>query len=288
MITDNDEFRHPAKDDTNWSESYYFTFSDLKNEIEGFFRIGLEENRQQSNIWASLMYRGQVIYQRFRLNLPYSAAGLENLTVADLHISMIEALKTFRIQLHDRQLSVELNWQGFHDPIDMREVMGEMSGSVAKGHYEQSGIVTGSVRIRDKTIPVDGFGFRDHSWGVRDWEGIRLWKTCVGQFSQDFAIASGEIHEFNGSKSYLGLVYDRGELLAIKDVNIELDNVAKPKTGLATLTAKNDNRIDIDLEFVQVCHMPYDFNELLECYVKLRMGDDVCGGIVEINRSLLP
>ena len=40
----------------------------------------------------------------------------------------------------------------------------------AQGHFEQTGRVTGTIRLGDDSWDVDGYGVRDKSWGPRTWQ----------------------------------------------------------------------------------------------------------------------
>ena len=250
MITAADELRHPAGRDINWSESYYFSFFDPVSDTAGFFRIGLEENRQQSNLWCNLMQGGKPLYNRFRLNLPYAAEGLEDVTVGGLRLRLVEALKTIDLSFTDRHLSFDLRWQGIHDVFDMHEAMGGLSSAVASGHYEQSGKMNGGITINGRTITVNGHGFRDHSWGARDWEGVRIWKTCVGQFGGDFAFAAGEITELGGNTSCLGLIFDGKKTRPIRKAKVDVDSESRPARGMVTLEDHQGIITKIDIKFL--------------------------------------
>jgi hypothetical protein len=43
-----------------------------------------------------------------------------------------------------------------------------------RSHLDQPGRYTGTIRIQDEIFPVDAFGMRDRSWGVRSQFGTRL------------------------------------------------------------------------------------------------------------------
>jgi phosphohistidine swiveling domain-containing protein len=50
-------------------------------------------------------------------------------------------------------------------------------------HLEQSGRWRGEIRVDDRVFPFDGFGHRDHSWGLRDWNALdhsRLFAVSLG------------------------------------------------------------------------------------------------------------
>jgi len=40
----------------------------------------------------------------------------------------------------------------------------------AQGHFEQTGRVTGTIRLGDEQWDVNGYGVRDKSWGPRTWQ----------------------------------------------------------------------------------------------------------------------
>ena len=40
----------------------------------------------------------------------------------------------------------------------------------AQGHFEQTGRVTGTIRLGDEQWEVNGYGVRDKSWGPRTWQ----------------------------------------------------------------------------------------------------------------------
>ena len=290
MINPQDELRHPANNDSeNWSESYYFSFTDIPNRISGFFRIGLEENRRQSNVWCSLFHDGKVIYQRFQFHLPYSDADIGNIQVGGVHFAMTEPMQTFTIGFSDRQLQVDLMWRGLHDVIDMHKAMGRLSSSLATGHHEQSGAVEGKVSIDGKVINVNGFGFRDHSWGIRNWEGVRNWKTCAGQFGAEFAFHAAVINELDGAQFHLGLAYKNHEIVLVDRVDIVIDDLVSPREGLLTMEFKGGEKTTIDIVYspTQICHIPRDFNVVQECHVVLKQNGNIGSGFSEINRSLL-
>lgn len=47
---------------------------------------------------------------------------------------------------------------------------------LADNRLEQSGRVSGTLRIHDRVIPFQTTGHRDHSWGTRDWTAIHHYR----------------------------------------------------------------------------------------------------------------
>jgi hypothetical protein len=76
-------------------------------------------------------------------------------------------------------LEIALDFDGVHPVWDARH---RLAGSTwASGHLEQGGRIAGSVRCRDGGFAVDGHGFRDHSYGPRDYSGMagNTWVSAV-------------------------------------------------------------------------------------------------------------
>lgn len=76
-------------------------------------------------------------------------------------------------------LEVALDFAGVHPVWDARQ---RVAGSTwASGHLEQGGRITGRVRHGSSRYAVDGHGFRDHSYGPRDYSGMagNTWISAV-------------------------------------------------------------------------------------------------------------
>jgi hypothetical protein len=289
MVSERDELRHVAGEGLNWSESYYFNFFDSLNNVAGFFRIGLEENKKQSNLWCFLMKDGKTIYNRFKLDLAYSEKGLEDLTVGDLRFKMLDPFKKFCIYFKDRHLTIDLTWQGYTEVFDMYEGMKELPAVLAAGHYDQMGEATGRISMEGEEVNIFGYGFRDHSWGLRDWEGVKNWKAFIGQFKKDFAFMIAEFNEATGKTSYIGFLFDDGRNIKIVKADIKIDFYADhltPKEATIEIENIEGGRTKITAQSILVCPMPYDFNLLQEGYARFQMGERIGYGLFELNRRL--
>ena len=68
--------------------------------------------------------------------------------------------------------------EGWHRPAHLEmevafEAISEPHYAVggAQGHFEQTGRVSGTIRLGDEQWDVQAFGVRDKSWGPRTWQG---------------------------------------------------------------------------------------------------------------------
>lgn len=74
---------------------------------------------------------------------------------------------------------VELRFDGLHPAWSAGAELD--SATWATGHVEQAGRIHGSVTVSGRVIAIDGFGFRDHSYGPRDYARLigNTWATGV-------------------------------------------------------------------------------------------------------------
>jgi len=176
-----DEGRHAATSDPLWNESWYFDFHDADGSFGGYLRLGLYPNLGVSWFWACVAGRDrQLVFVcdheaplPRRDELEVRASGLWT------DVSCLESLERYSVQL-------EAFGVGLDDPVEMygrmrgdRVPLGfdlewETDGGVfgyphGITRYEVPCVVHGEILVGDERIDFDGYGQRDHSWGVRDW-----------------------------------------------------------------------------------------------------------------------
>jgi hypothetical protein len=287
MISARDEERHPVGPGELWNESYYFNFYDGQTRTGGFTRIGLEDNRKRSNIWCLLIKDGRPSYQRFLLNLPHTEAGFKKgITVEGLTLRMLEPLKKFKVEFKDGATEIDLLWQGFH-PIKHFGESGEgLPENMATGHYEQSGLVTGTFALKGETFDFHGTGARDHSWGIRDWGALKGWMGSWPVFGKEglFTFTCGRITLADGTVRKLGFVFDGRENLEIVDSEMKAEFAGDgftPKRVQLDLTDEKGNRVKVAGKRIANFPLPYDNNILNEAMFEYRMGHRTGYGLFE-------
>jgi hypothetical protein len=72
--------------------------------------------------------------------------------------------------------------------------------------------VTGELRIEGQTLPIEGFGLRDHSWGPRFWQAIHSYEWLTLNFGPDFGAMVSIIRRDPTSERMHGVVV-RGDSL---------------------------------------------------------------------------
>jgi hypothetical protein len=221
----NHELMHPVGKESAWSESYYFNFVDPVTKLAMFTRVGF---RPQDG-WADALH---VVYlEGQRIAFTYGRRNIEpdlsrydgDLKAGDLTIACEQPFKKWQISYSGQAQDIpdgaillerrKLRPEGWYAPatLDMQvqfECITEPHHSrsddaetSAFGHFEQSGRVSGVIKLGDQSWDVSGFGVRDKSWGPRDWgagqrsassESARVFSTStepapfVNWFSMNF------------------------------------------------------------------------------------------------------
>lgn len=287
-----DENMHPVGDDPAWSESYYFNFVDSESGVAMFTRMGFRPN----NGWADglhVVYLGgrRVAFTYGRRDIGSDLSAYDgDLRAGDLTIECLQPHQRWRVSydgaaqdIADAEILLErskLRPKGWFTPAHLGmslefECLTEphYAASGERGHFEQSGRVTGSITLGDETWHVDGFGVRDKSWGPRDWgAGNREEKTdspgtsdtgpspFVNWFSMNFgdyaAMGGSCFRHADGVIRGEGWLQREGQSMALKDVVIETrykpDSIVHESVVL-TATTEDGEPIHITGDVSCVC-----------------------------------
>jgi hypothetical protein len=217
------EYFHEPSDDFHWNESFYFNFTDPREKLGGWTRVGMLPN-QDGDTGAMMLYAGG---SRILATLQEGRVTVDRdgLSIGPLSYRRSEPLRKWRLLFEGDMLDigdsralppldlaglvmskveVELDFEGmapcfdFDDSdaraqadmlVSAKTRLGDlrMVSRVASEHYEQTGRVTGRLRFDDREIEFNGSGHRDHSWGPRDWAAPRLWTWLTCQFGDELA-----------------------------------------------------------------------------------------------------
>lgn len=318
----NDEQMHPVGDDPAWSESYYFNFIDPASKLGMFTRMGF----RPGNGWADALH---VVYlEGKRVAFTYGRRNIEHdltrydgdLTAGDLTLICEVPHERWRLRydgpaqdIADATILLERSKSrpdGWFTPANLTMDVAfdcltepHYAASGARGHFEQSGRVTGTIVLGDERWTVAGYGVRDKSWGPRDWgAGSRdsMPKSSersgptpfVNWFSMNFgdyaAMGGSCFRHADGVIRGEGWLQRGGHSGALKNVVIETDYEPDSLIHRAVrLTAETGDGepIRIDGDVLSVCPtkipMPGGATFVNEGLAEFRWGDRVGYGIAE-------
>jgi len=233
-----DEAFHAPGPQEQWSDSHYLGGADARSELAFYARIGARPNEGvvegALGIWLPPTRPG--LPPRFLLafardpapaDLPGApiAAGaltftcdapLEQWTIAiDGEARLFARAEDLseHPEAHQKlHVSGTLSFSGWVPPFEFES---GLTSAVAGRHYEQPGSITGELVVGDERLRVDGAGLRDHSWGVRNWQGVPHWRWMGMLVDGDHFLLVNNVGLESGAEVVGGCLMLGGELAPI-------------------------------------------------------------------------
>ncbi len=223
---------HKNTDDQFWQESWYFNFSDPKNNIWGLTRIGYCPFENTADGLFMLWNDGKpaVLSAFIHLN-PQDGSKVtidppRELKTKGLTFNCKEPLKSWRLINKSSSVDIDLAFEATTPMYMFPELAAKNVKSPASDHYEQSGLVTGTLKFHGKEKTINGTGQRDHSWGPRDWSGIGDWEWLSGQFESGWGFNFWAVGQ-GADRSVTGFISYPDKNIAIRDGRV--DWIGDPK-----------------------------------------------------------
>jgi hypothetical protein len=247
-----DELPHQPSDDPRWQESVFVQWFDDAAGIAGFHRIGHEPNLGTSVVWCGVVTQDGLRFRRVVPDVPLQPEDRKDGLAAGLHAVLVEG-DALRVTVNEGDCEVDVLFDNFYPIFGLwaEDEAAALTESVAAGHFECSGRVTGKARIGDRTVEVEGLGHRDHSWGVRHWNAWNSHRWCTGSFGPELSFAAFTSQLPDGALLTGGFVVrdgtpERAESAEVV-VHMEADGLTH-RGGEATLRLVGGDRIHLRCE----------------------------------------
>lgn len=254
-----DEWPHTPGPELLWQESVVLAWQDVTQSIGGFFRIGHHPNRGIGICTFGIVSKNGLCFNGSRVGAALRDGDrARNRFALDGFVSATFQEGASRWAAHDADCGVDLRITDLHPQYDTWALSGlrnSFRDKFAASHTEVAGLITGDVRLGDRRWVIDGFAFRDHSWGVRDHSNpaAALANFCwlVGSFGKDLVISLSEVISRTGKRFTTGFVIRKGEIdkPVMRDVSfqVELDGLSLRGARASVETAKFGT-FDLDIE----------------------------------------
>ncbi|TFG34313.1 hypothetical protein EU527_04175 [Candidatus Thorarchaeota archaeon] len=232
--------------EVEWNESYYFIFNDKNSTIGGMSRLGFKPNKKEGMTFFFLFLPNGSI-AAYHANDDASNYP-DTLKVENVRYSCIEDGKWeyffegpmlifdnpenfAKVQQTPEVISdlvgarIHLQYSAIHETYEYSAHMTKESLEIGKKtgdmHWEQIGQVSGEITIGEETFTiVKCIGQRDHTHGIRDWNGIGNWFYFVIWFDENLAINPAAVVMDDGRIGSGGFIYKNGENIPIKSIRI--------------------------------------------------------------------
>lgn len=146
--------------------------------------------------------RAELLYVDSQVHLPAPAKLSDINSPSGLRIRAVQPPREFRIDyvgFDDTEIHVD--WNGIMDPFDVHDskhtphAVGSHDEKMAKsglarawnGHFDMTGRVRGTVKVRGKEFKVDSLERMDHSWGERGENDLPPMDSISAQFDENLA-----------------------------------------------------------------------------------------------------
>lgn len=163
--------------DRAWTEKIWFTLMRKDATLQASFGLGKYTNRDVLDGFAGVAYgTEQRTIRASRVLRP----AIEDMAVGPLRYEVVEPFKALRLtagpnaaQPFQYDLTFTDRLPAFFEGRDLVVHNGRTASDLIR--YHQAGTVSGWIEIAGERVavnPEDWFGFRDHSWGLREHVGV--------------------------------------------------------------------------------------------------------------------
>ncbi|MGH9110944.1 MAG: DUF7064 domain-containing protein [Acidimicrobiales bacterium] len=280
------DFAHEVEGDSAWSESYYFNAYDPAVDAGLFTRIGVRPNEGTIDVGLSVWLPGDRI-ANVRGVREQRVMTDDDLAVGGVRYQRLEPMRRWRLTAEadaevldlaspsnggqTRPIALDLLFESLIPAIgtDGQGRSARSAGTAAstattvgKGHLEQAGRWSGTIRCDGETWTLDAAsarGNRDKSWGPRRWGGPQMWRW--------FSINVGDDVHFGGIRIgtpagdlHRGWVWRDGEATSIRDweVSSELaDDGVTHRVSHVRATDKRDRVHELRGDVLRVYGVPH-------------------------------
>jgi hypothetical protein len=176
-----DTFATLAQSELAWTEKIWGSLARIDGSLQVDFGLGKYQNRGIIDGFGGVS-RGREQWTVRGSRVLHTAP--EHMGVGPIHLEIVEPLKQMRFRLEPsdvQPISFDIVLTGVTPPFfeERNLVRNRQTGRVDVDviRYHQGGWASGTVTVGDDTYevtPDEWFGFRDHSWGVRQAIGEPL------------------------------------------------------------------------------------------------------------------
>ena len=195
-----DTFATVSESDLSWTEKVWGSLASVDGSLQVDFGLGKYQNRGVLDAFAGVSRGREQWTVRGSREL---RTAPEETGVGPIRYEIVEPLKKVRFRLEENDvqpISFDLVLTGVTQPFfeDRNLVRNRRTGRIDVNvvRYHQGGWVSGTVTVEGTThqvAPQSWFGFRDHSWGIRQSVGAPVTDLGPTREARSHASVRGEM-----------------------------------------------------------------------------------------------
>jgi hypothetical protein len=293
-----DECPHTPGKEELWQESWVLEVWDPDSDVYVFLRMGVNPNLQGGLSSAWLMaWTPEHMYKHTDDSLPYSATQrTDNSILNGLPDGKGFCKYEYNGQhvwtVSDPRHGVNINLTVTDDYPGVgyfKASSGALVKEMAGNHIETTSKVTGSVEVAGKHHDIAGIAWRDHSWGVRNWAGVRAHRGFLALFGDDLHVFMVTFLGKDGKLSKNGVIIRHNKTIEFtEDFEITAyigEDGASNSGGQVSITIDGERKI---IDFIPQGKSSINWNHGFACVdnmCKVKMGDLVGVGLAETSSN---
>lgn len=137
-----------------------------------------------------------------------STQDFDDWRVGPLAISLGPGNRGTKVAYRSERIGIEFDFEPMHEACLYSRTPAGCPQYFATDRMEQSGTVTGHLRIDNRQVDFQTQGHHDHSWGTRDWGAVQHYKWIEAQ-AEDTSVHVFELNAY-GERPLIGYVYRDG------------------------------------------------------------------------------
>lgn len=147
-------------------------------------------------------------------------ADFTDLAVGELRLRHTDPLAVAEVRCSGADLTLDLSFHALHEAFSYTNNPDGLPAWFAADRFEQTGQVSGTLRLGSRTVRLDGVGQRDHSWGARDWSAAQHWKWFVAYTPSGRAV-NGWVWMARGEWGFAGYVLREGRPVPVSRIEAD-------------------------------------------------------------------
>lgn len=143
--------------------------------------------------------------------VPVGDRDFDDWAVGGVTVRHVDPLVRSEVGFEADDVSFRAEFEGVHPAFSYLDSADGCPSFIADDRFEQSCRARGTLVLGGREIAFDTMGYRDHSWGDRDWRSIQDWKWMHAQAGPDLAVHLMTMHA-RGRTTLHGYVFRDGTL----------------------------------------------------------------------------
>lgn len=204
-------------------ESFLFDVKLPDDEVAGLVYTWVDaENRAGSAAWICRPeHAGGTVFE-FQDQIAVEAdRGFDDWVAGPLTVAMRDGNDRSTVAYRSERIELELEFRPMHEPYLYSRSPAGSPPYFADDRLEQSGDVTGRLRIDDRRVEFATQAHHDHSWGTRDWGAVQHYKWFQAQ-APGTSVHVFDLNAF-GERPLIGYIHRDGTTADVVSAQWDVD-----------------------------------------------------------------